>query len=62
VSRDYTELGNGTIDYTAICPDAAFSGMKHFFVEQGSNFAKDSMQSIADGAAYVKRHMLPSRR
>jgi sugar phosphate isomerase/epimerase len=59
VSRDYTELGNGTIDYTRIWPDAAFSGMKHFFVEQGSNFATDSMQSIADGAAYVKRHLLP---
>jgi sugar phosphate isomerase/epimerase len=60
VSRDYTELGNGTIDYTKIWPDAAFSGMKHFFVEQGSNFARDSMQSIADGAAYVKRHLLPA--
>jgi sugar phosphate isomerase/epimerase len=58
VSRDYTELGNGLIDYTRIWPDAAFSGMKHFFVEQGSNFARDSMQSIADGAAYVKRHLL----
>jgi sugar phosphate isomerase/epimerase len=59
VSRDYTELGNGTIDYTTIWPDAERSGMKHFFVEQGSNFAKDSMQSIADGAAYVKRYLLP---
>jgi sugar phosphate isomerase/epimerase len=59
VSRDYTELGNGTIDYTRIWPDAARSGMKHFFVEQGSNFATDSMQSIADGATYVKRHLLP---
>ena len=58
VSRDYTELGNGTIDYSRIWPDAARSGMKHFFVEQGSNFAKDSMQSIADGAAYVKRVLL----
>jgi sugar phosphate isomerase/epimerase len=61
VSRDYTELGNGTIDYTKIWPDAAFSGMQHFFVEQGSNFARDSMQSIADGAAYVKRYLLPPR-
>jgi sugar phosphate isomerase/epimerase len=58
VSRDYTELGNGTIDYTRIWPDAAFSGMKHFFVEQGGNFAQDSMQSAADGAAYVKRFLL----
>ena len=61
VSRDYTELGNGTIDYTRIWPDAALSGMKHFFVEQGGNFAQDSMQSVADGAAYVKRHLLPPR-
>jgi sugar phosphate isomerase/epimerase len=61
VSRDYTELGNGTIDYTKIWPDAAFSGMKHFFVEQGSNFEKDSMTSIEVCAAYVKRHLLPGK-
>ena len=59
VTRDYTELGNGTIDYTKIWPDAAFSGMKHFFVEQGGNFAQDSMQSVTDCAAYVKRFLLP---
>jgi sugar phosphate isomerase/epimerase len=58
VSRDYTELGNGSIDYTQIWPDAVRSGMKHFFVEQGGNFTKDPMQSIADGAAYVKKHLL----
>jgi sugar phosphate isomerase/epimerase len=57
VSRDYTELGNGSIDYTKIWPLAARSGMKHFFVEQGGNFAKDPMQSITDGAAYVKRYL-----
>jgi sugar phosphate isomerase/epimerase len=62
VSRDYTELGNGSIDYTKIWPDAAFSGMKHFFVEQGSNFAQDSMQSVTDCAAYVKRYLLPPPR
>ena len=42
VSRDYTELGNGSIDYTQIWPDTEFSGMKHFFVEQGGNFSQDS--------------------
>jgi sugar phosphate isomerase/epimerase len=57
VSRDYTELGNGTIDYTRIWPDAARSGMKHFFVEQGGNFAVDAMRSAEDGIAYVKRHL-----
>ena len=55
VSRDYTEIGNGTIDYTKIWPDAAMSGMKHFFVEQGGNFAVSAMQSAADSIAYVER-------
>jgi sugar phosphate isomerase/epimerase len=58
VSRDYTELGNGTIDYTKIWPDIALAGMKHFFVEQGGNFAHDSMRSVADCAEYVKRFLL----
>ena len=59
VSRDYTELGNGSIDYTTLWPHTARSGMKHYFVEQGGNFTKDPMQSITDCAAYVKRY-LPS--
>lgn len=59
VNRRYTELGNGSIDYTRIWPDRARSGMKHFFVEQGGNFAVDAMQSAADGMAYVKRHLQP---
>jgi sugar phosphate isomerase/epimerase len=58
VSRDYTELGNGTIDYTKIWPDIPRAGMKHFFVEQGGNFAHDSMRSVADCAGYVKRNLL----
>lgn len=59
VSRDYTELGNGTIDYTRIWPDAVFSGMEHVFVEQGGNYTRDSLQSAADSAAYVKRYLMP---
>ena len=55
VSRDYTELGNGTIDFTKIWPDTKLAGMKHFFVEQGGNFTHDPMRSIADSAEYVKR-------
>jgi sugar phosphate isomerase/epimerase len=59
VSRDYTELGNGTIDYTKIWPDTARSGMTDFFVEQGGNFAVTAMQSAADGMAYVKKYLQP---
>jgi sugar phosphate isomerase/epimerase len=58
VNRGYTELGNGTIDFTKIFPDAKLSGLKHYFVEQGGNFTKDPIQSITDGAAYMKRNPL----
>jgi sugar phosphate isomerase/epimerase len=58
VSRDYTELGNGSIDFTKIWPDARLAGLKHFFVEQGGNFAHDPLQSVADSAEYVKRFLL----
>jgi sugar phosphate isomerase/epimerase len=58
VSRDYTELGNGTIDFTRIWPDATLAGLKHFFVEQGGNFTHDPFRSIADSAEYVKRVLL----
>ncbi len=55
VSRDYTELGNGSIDFSRIFPDAQLAGLKHYFVEQGGNFTQDPMQSIAVSAEYMKR-------
>ncbi|HEY6548989.1 MAG TPA: sugar phosphate isomerase/epimerase, partial [Vicinamibacteria bacterium] len=57
-SRDYTEVGNGSIDFTRIWPDASLAGLKHFFVEQGGNFTHDPFRSVADSAAYVKRVLL----
>ncbi|MEO7273762.1 MAG: hypothetical protein ABI211_17330 [Vicinamibacterales bacterium] len=57
VGRDYTEMGNGTIDYTRIWPDRALAGMQHFFVEQGGNFAVNALQSAADGIAYVTKNL-----
>lgn len=56
-TRDYTELGNGSIDYKVILPDASLAGMKYYFIEQGGNFAKDSMQSISDSATFMKQHL-----
>lgn len=58
VSGDYTEVGNGTIDFTRIWPDARLAGLKHFFVEQGGNFTHDPIRSITDSADYVKRVLL----
>jgi sugar phosphate isomerase/epimerase len=55
VSRDYTELGNGSIDFTKIWPDAKLAGLQHYFVEQGGNFAKDPLSSVAQSAEYMKK-------
>lgn len=57
VTRDYTELGNGSIDYSTILPDAKLAGMQYYFLEQGGNFAKDSMQSIAESAHFFKHNL-----
>jgi sugar phosphate isomerase/epimerase len=57
-SGDYTEVGNGTIDFTRIWPDASLAGLQHFFVEQGGNFTHDPFRSVADSAEYVKRVLL----
>ena len=54
VSRDYTELGNGSLDYTTLMPDPATSGLKHFYIEQGGNFTLDSMTSAKVSAEYFK--------
>ena len=56
-SRDYTELGNGSIDFLPILPLAETSGLEYYYLEQGSNFAVNSMQSIAASAAYFKKHL-----
>jgi sugar phosphate isomerase/epimerase len=57
VTRDYTELGNGSIDYTVILPDASLSGLQYYYLEQGGNFKTNSMQSIADSAAFFKKNL-----
>jgi sugar phosphate isomerase/epimerase len=57
VTRDYTELGNGSIDYKVILPEASRAGLQLYFLEQGGNFAKNSMQSIADSAKFFKKNL-----
>ncbi|HEX8060353.1 MAG TPA: sugar phosphate isomerase/epimerase [Cyclobacteriaceae bacterium] len=56
-TRDYTELGNGSIDYTKILPDAKLAGMQYYYLEQGGNFAKDPMTSITDSATFWKQNL-----
>lgn len=57
VSRDYTELGNGSIDYTKILPLSKSAGMELYFLEQGGNFKKSSMDSIAESARFFKQNL-----
>jgi sugar phosphate isomerase/epimerase len=56
-SRDYTELGNGSIDYSVILPHAERSGLEYFYLEQGGNFARDPMQSVAASTAFFKKNL-----
>jgi sugar phosphate isomerase/epimerase len=57
VTRDYTELGNGSIDYTVILPEAKRAGLQYYYLEQGGNFAQDPMRSVADSADYFKKNL-----
>jgi sugar phosphate isomerase/epimerase len=57
VSRDYTVMGNGSIDYTKILPDASRSGMQYYYIEQGGNFAINPMDSITRSAAFFKKNL-----
>lgn len=56
-SRDYTELGNGSIDYTRELPDATRSGLEFYYLEQGGNYTHNAMRSAADSAAYFKQRL-----
>jgi sugar phosphate isomerase/epimerase len=57
VSRDYSELGNGSIDFTVILPEASKAGLQYYYIEQGGNFAKDPIQSVTDSAAFFKKNL-----
>lgn len=57
VTRDYSELGNGSIDYSTLLPKLDDIALTHYYLEQGGNFAQNSMQSITDSVHYFKKHL-----
>lgn len=57
ITRDYTELGNGSIDYAEILPDPAEAGLEFYYLEQGGNFTHNPMRSVADSADYFKKNL-----
>jgi sugar phosphate isomerase/epimerase len=56
-TRDYTELGNGSIDYPSILPDPVAAGMEYYYLEQGGNFTHNALQSAADSARFFKQNL-----
>ena len=56
-TKDYTELGKGSIDYADILPAHAESGLEFYFLEQGGNYAHSPMRSAADSASYFVKHL-----
>lgn len=57
-TQDYTELGNGVIDYTQILPGFKTAGLEYYFLEQGGNFRTgDAMDSIKENAAFFQKHL-----
>lgn len=57
VSRDYTELGNGSLDYTELLPDPKISGLKYFYLEQGGNFTHNPLRSAQDSADFFQENL-----
>ncbi|KEQ31294.1 xylose isomerase [Pedobacter antarcticus 4BY] len=58
VTQDYTELGNGTIDYKPILKHVKLSGMKYYYLEQGGNFSTgDAMDSITQSIQFFKKNL-----
>jgi sugar phosphate isomerase/epimerase len=57
VTRDYTELGNGSINYLDLLPDPVKSGLDFYYLEQGGNYAINSMKSAATSAEYFKSEL-----
>ena len=57
LTRDYTELGNGSINYQEILPEPGESGLEYYYLEQGGNFARSPMDSVAQSAAYFRKHL-----
>ncbi|MFT6935422.1 MAG: hypothetical protein ACJAUQ_001818, partial [Maribacter sp.] len=55
--RDYSELGNGSIDYSKMLPKLDRSALEFYYLEQGSNFAQNSIKSITDSAHFFKKNL-----
>ncbi|MGB5553519.1 MAG: hypothetical protein WBM83_02595 [Flavobacteriaceae bacterium] len=51
--RDYSELGNGSIDYIEMLSNIDHDALQYYYIEQGGNFAHNYMQGITDSSIYL---------
>ncbi len=56
--KTQTEVGSGTVDFTAVFNNAELSGMEYFYVEQ-ENLPVPGDANIKKSADYVKSKLLP---
>ena len=56
-TRDYTELGNGALNYLRLLPDPVVSGLEYLYIEQGGNFTESSTESARASAAYYQKYL-----
>lgn len=56
-TKEFTEVGNGSINFATIFSNAKLSGMKHFFVEQDVCPA-DPMVSIEKSIKYIQSNLV----
>lgn len=54
-NRDFTEIGNGTIDFARIFAAREKAGLRHWFLEQDSA-DKDIFESISISSRYIQSH------
>lgn len=53
-----TEIGNGSIDFKSIFAEAKLSGVKHFFVEQETNYVPNPIESVKTSCQYVSKLLI----
>ena len=56
ITKDYTELGNGSINYNEILPNPESSGLEYLYLEQGGNYSNNSMQSAFESINFLKKY------
>lgn len=57
-SKWNTEIGNGLIDFKEIFAKAKLSGVKHFYLEQETNYKPNHLESIKTSFNYIKKELL----